>query len=243
MPPLLLLGLAASPLAAQSRPAPPQRTWVSVGLGDADMGPLVMASGAYSYGPAVVIGRAASAGAIISGDAVNDKAILVGARTAGSSGFLLGAVGIGRTRHTLLHSDAGPDRDPPQRTFAFEVKVQGGGSFAQLGGGMVGAVGPHHANYIGVVGTANFGEFGASTTVRRLYYARPLRRRMSHSRPSRPANGTIHIPLRMGHQRSGLSSAFTWERIAASTASSVPTVPPVARANIAIVGPSGELER
>jgi hypothetical protein len=150
----LLVGLLASPVAAQR-----QRLWGSVGLGPSDKGVGVMASASYSLGPALVVGRL-DAAANFSGPAVDDRALLVGGRSSGSHGFVLAAIGISRARYTYLSSDVAPRREPPQTGVAFEVKGQGGSTFAQAGISMLGVIGPERARYVGFVLSLNVGWFG-----------------------------------------------------------------------------------
>ena len=91
---------------------------------------------------------------------MDDRALLVGGRSSGSHGFVLAAIGIGRARYTYLHSDTAPSREPPQTGVAFEVKGQGGSSFAQAGVSMLGVIGPERARYVGLALSLNVGWFG-----------------------------------------------------------------------------------
>lgn len=91
----LLIALMAFPAEAQPVVSPPNRAWLSGGLGLSSEGVAATASASCSRGPIALIGRLAAARAF-SGDQLAEKALLIRRRTAGNSRFSLAAIGVGR---------------------------------------------------------------------------------------------------------------------------------------------------
>ena len=143
----------------------PQRAWLSVGLGpgmspSASLGGVL--SGWYSVGIGAVGVRTSSVGQILVGEQRRDRAFLVGARTHGDRGFLLGALGVGRVSSSRTCD--GPCTPPPPRPSAraavYSVEGHANLELAGVGVTMFGAFGPETMGFHAFALTVNFGWFG-----------------------------------------------------------------------------------
>ena len=153
-----LMVLVSAPAAAQGT-SPPQALWASLGAGGSQNGIAVLASASYARGLALISARADAIGGW-TGPAIDDKAILVGARSGAGSSFTQVAVGIGHARYTIKHSDTAPTRYPGQTVLAFDAKAQGGFEAVPVGIGVIGVLGRGDTRYVALVLTLELGTFG-----------------------------------------------------------------------------------
>jgi hypothetical protein len=178
--PLAVVALVvASSLTAQPtrRPAPttdssassqapdrwPHRAWISggLGLGTWPYGSLAgIISGWYSGGAVAIGVRAANVGQWF-GEQRSDRAFLVGARTRGNHGFLLGALGAGQvsSSRTCDGPCTGLTR-PSASALTYSVEAHGNLEIAGVGLTMFGALGAASTRYNAFALTLNFGWFG-----------------------------------------------------------------------------------
>lgn len=144
----------------------PQRGWVSagVGVGNSPYHSLAaVAAGWYSVGPVAAGARLAGADQLF-GEHRSDQAFLIGARTQGSSAFLVGAIGTAKVASSLTCD--GPCTEPPPRpsstemAYAFEAHLNPR-TFFGIGGTMFGVLGPASAHYNAFAFTIDVGWFGS----------------------------------------------------------------------------------
>ena len=149
-----------------SPPSPdqwPQRAWISGGLGlgiwpDGSLAGVV--SGWYSGGAVAIGVRAASVGQWF-GEQRSDRAFLVGARTRGDRGFLLG--GLGFAQISSSRTCDGPCSAltrPSAAAVAYSVEAHGNLEVAGVGLSMFGTLGPTSIRYNAFAITLNAGWFG-----------------------------------------------------------------------------------
>jgi len=144
----------------------PQRGWISagVGVGTSPYHSLAaVAAGWYSVGPVAMGVRLAGADQWF-GEQRSDQAFLVGARTRGTTAFLVGAIGTAKVASALTCD--GPCTAPPPRPsgteMAYTLEAHANPStFFGIGGTMFGVFGPHSARYTAFAFTIDVGWFGS----------------------------------------------------------------------------------
>ena len=141
----------------------PQRAWVGAGLGTGTWpyGTIAgIVSGWYSIGMLAAGARAAGADAIF-GEQRSDRALLMGVRTRGSGGFLLGGLGVGKIATSrTCDGPCTPLTRPGATEVAYSAEAHGNFELVGLGIAMFGVFGPPQNRYNAVAITLNVGWFG-----------------------------------------------------------------------------------
>jgi hypothetical protein len=146
----------------------PQRGWISAGLGAGTWpyGSLAaVAAGWYSVGPIVAgvrLGGSSQLRFDSADEERNDQAFLLGARTPGSRGFLLGAIGIARVSSSsnLCSGPCGPGSPFNTTQAAYALEDHLNFEFVGVGVTMFGALGPRSVRYNAFALTLDVGWFG-----------------------------------------------------------------------------------
>jgi hypothetical protein len=142
----------------------PQAAWISGGLGVGTWpsGSLAgVASGWYTSGELALGVRIGGASQIF-GEQRSDQALLVGARTPGTRGFLLAAAGVGRIASSRSCDGpcSGGFTRPSATALAYSFEGHGNLDLAGIGLVMFGALGPTSVRYNAFAITVNLGWFG-----------------------------------------------------------------------------------
>jgi hypothetical protein len=140
----------------------PKRGWISGGLGVGTWpyGSIAgVASGWYSIGEAAMGVRFGGANALFS-EQRSDKAFLIGARTRGNRGFVLGAVGISKVASSRSCDCSGGLTRPAAMTMGYSLEAHGQLELAGVGVVVFGALGPTSVRYNAFAVTLNAGWFG-----------------------------------------------------------------------------------
>ncbi len=143
----------------------PQRGWISAGVGLANSpyhSLAGVATGWYSVG-SVAAGVRLGAADQLFGEHRSDQAFLIGARTRGTTAFLIGAIGTAKVASSLTCD--GPCTAPPPRpsstemAYSFEAHANPR-TFFGIGASMFGVCGPVSAHYNAFAVTIDVGWFG-----------------------------------------------------------------------------------
>lgn len=159
--------VAAVDSGSTSSPVPnqwPQRAWISGGVGQGTWprrSIAILLAGWYSGGPVAIGGRLSGVGQWF-GEQRSDQAFLVGARTRGDRGFLLGALGVGKVASSITCDgpcNGGLTR-PSASTMSYSLEAHGNLELVGVGLTMFGALGPASTRFNAFVLTLNVGWFG-----------------------------------------------------------------------------------
>jgi hypothetical protein len=143
-------------------PEPPERAWVSAGLGSGTGSTLAaVLSGWYSHGSFAIGGQYAQAQRYLSGDKHTIASLLLGARTSGDHVFGVGGLGPAAARFETdcistcpLHVVASP------LALGFAGQVMANTQILGLSLGAFGAIAERGASYTGVAVSVTIGWFG-----------------------------------------------------------------------------------